>query len=336
VASSREELLKQTASLYKKYQGKIIDAARELGIPRTTMQSRVETAKSQGYIREDITTVDVPDKEIQTVVIKPHYVVHRRPSGSGVDKRVLAIGDAHDGVEIPDKSRFYAMGAYARKNGIEQIVQIGDFTSMDSMSSHEPNWTVKGHDKPSFKDDIESFREALIAFDDGLGGYEVAKHVTLGNHEDRIARFVNNNPELVELLFEQVYGLLNQNGWTYSPFGEFYFVGDVGFTHVPLNQMGKPYGGMNSENAIARDSLHDVVYGHTHKRVDRTFPKLGHNYITVVNLGCSLPTDYIEEYARHSVTGWSYGVYDITIRDGRIKSCTWVPMDMLLEEYANA
>ena len=100
--------------------------------------------------------------------------------------------------------------------------------------------------------------------------------------------------------------------------------------------MGKPYGGMNSENAIARDSLHDVVYGHTHKRVDRTFPKLGHNYITVVNLGCSLPTDYIEEYARHSVTGWSYGVYDITIRDGRIKSCTWVPMDMLLEEYANA
>ena len=39
----------------------------------------------------------------------------------------------------------------------------------------------------------------------------------------------------------------------------FYFIGDVGFTHSPLNTMGKAYGGMYAENQIARDSLHDVV-----------------------------------------------------------------------------
>ena len=110
--------------------------------------------------------------------------------------------------------------------------------------------------------------------------------------------------------------------------------GEVGFTHVPLNQMGRPYGGVNADGTIAKDSLHDIVYGHSHKRSDRTFPKLGHNYITIINLGCSLPEGYLEDYAKHSVTGWSYGVYDITIESGRIKEQSWVPMDTLIKEYS--
>ena len=327
-----ESLMKATARMYAKHNGSVLSAARELGVPRTTFSSRVETAKTHGYITEEVVGTDT-EAEIKRIYLKPHYKIYRRGPGDQTNARVLAIGDAHDGPEIPDKSRFKAMGAYAKEKQVEHIVQIGDFASMDSMSSHDPNWTVKGQDKPSFKEDIASLEEALRAFDDGLDGYEVTKHITLGNHEDRISRFVNNNPEIIEMLFEQVYRLLEEFGWDYSPFGEFHFIGDVGFTHVPLNQMGKPYGGMHSENSIARDSLHDVVYGHTHKRVDKSFPKIGHEHITVINLGCALPDGHIEDYAKHSVTGWSYGIYDLTIRDGKIKERTWVPMDMLLEGY---
>ena len=89
--------------------------------------------------------------------------------------------------------------------------------------------------------------------------------------------------------------------------GEFYFIGDVGFTHAPLNTMGKAYGGMHAENQIARDTLHDVVYGHSHKRVDKTYPKMGNQYVNIINLGTSLPQGHVEEYARHTLTGWSYG-----------------------------
>jgi len=332
VTGPNEKLMKETARLYAKHNGACLSAARELGISRSTFASRVETAKTHGYIAAEVVATKT-EQEIKRVYLKPQYKIYQRQNGERVNGRVLAIGDAHDSPEIPDKTRFKAMGAYAKENKVDHIVQIGDFASMDSMSSHDPNWTVKGQDKPSFKEDVASFEEALGAFDDGLDGYEVTKHVTLGNHEDRISRFVNNNPEIVEMLFEQIYSLLEQFGWNYSPFGEFYFIGDVGFTHVPLNQMGKPYGGMSSENAIARDSLHDVVYGHTHKRLDKSFPKIGHEHITIINLGCSLPDGMIEDYAKHSVTGWSYGVYDMTIRDGRIKERTWVPMDMLLERY---
>lgn len=334
MTGSNEKLLRETAELYRKHNGRIVDCARELGIPRTTFQSRVETAKTKGYIREEIIVSEPKEpEEVKRIYLKPHYKIFQRPKSQEVNERVLAIGDAHDGPDIPDKTRFYAMGQYAARNNVSQIVQIGDFASMDSMSSHDPNWTIKGQNKPSFKDDMLSFEEALRAFDEGLDGHDAVKHVTLGNHEDRIGRFVNNNPEVVEILFDKLYELFGNFGWSYSPFGEFYFIGDVGFTHVPLNQMGKPYGGVSSENTIARDSLHDVVYGHTHKRVDKTFPKIGHNHITIINLGCSLPDGHIEDYAKHSVTGWSYGVYDLTIRDGKIKEQKWVPMDTLLDNY---
>jgi len=273
------------------------------------------------------------EQSVKTVYFKPVYKTYKRPKKSHKPIRVLAIGDCHDSVEIPDKSRFYAMGKYAKENNIDKIIQIGDFSSMDSMSFHEPNWTKKGQAKPSFKKEILSFFEALSAFDEGLGGHEATKHVTLGNHEDRIGRFVNEHPELAELLYEKVYELLTDFGWSYSPFGEFHFVGDVGFTHVPLNTMGKPYGGKNSENQIGNDSLHDIVYGHTHKAVVKHIPKIGQEYVTVVNLGCSLPHGYIEDYAKHSVTGWSYGVYDLTIQDGKIKEHSWVSMQTLMKDY---
>jgi predicted phosphodiesterase len=265
--------------------------------------------------------------------IKRVFKTFKRPAKKKQPIRVLAIGDSHDGPELPDKSRFYAMGAYAKEHKVDRIIQIGDFASMDSMSSHDPNWTKKGQAKPAFKEDVGSLLEALARLDDGLGGHKATKHITFGNHEDRIARFENNNPEVFELLYEQVYELFSDFGWSYSPFGEFHFVGDVGFTHVPLNAMGKPFGGKHSENQISNDILHDVVYGHTHKAVVKHFPKAGNEIVTVMNLGCSLPEGHVEDYAKHSITGWSYGVYDITIRDGRIRGYTWVSMEELMEKY---
>ncbi len=339
MAGLTDEQLREIADLYYKNDGSVLKAARQLGIPRTTMSSRVELAKTKGFIRDIVQHVTFEEEapvEVKRIYLKPHYKIHTRPKSSDVNCRVLAIGDAHDGPDIPNKNRFIAMGAYARVHEVDQIIQIGDFLSMDSMSTHDPNWTVRGQNKPAFKDDLASFESALLAFEEGLAGYDTDKHVTLGNHEDRINRFVNANPEVTELLFEKVYELFGDFGWTYSPFGEFHFVGDVGFTHVPLSMMGKPYGGKNSENAIGNDSLHDVVYGHTHKRVDKTFAKIGHDFITIINLGCSLPDGHIEDYAKHSVTGWSYGVYDLTIKNGRIKEQKWVPMDVLMENYLDA
>jgi len=337
-----EDSLKNIANLYVQSGSSVSKAARAAGIPRTTMQSRIDAARDRGYLDGDefgkeyqeAVKIEVGDSP-PIVTVRPRLTIIQRSDPFKINKRILAIGDAHDSPHIPDKSRFYALGRYVKENEIDKVIQIGDFASLDSLSKHDANDTLKGREKPSFDDDMLSFSDALSAFHDGLGGKKVDKHVVLGNHEDRIWSFTNRNPEVVHILDNILYQNLNMYGWTYSPFGELHFEGDVAFTHVPLNTMGKPYGGMHCENQIARDSLHDIVFGHTHKRLDKTFPKLGAKSVTVVNLGCALPEGHIENYAKHSLTGWSYGAYDINIKDGRIFERTWLPMSKLSEEYSD-
>lgn len=332
------DVLQRTAELYLSHNRSLKNAAAQSGVGYQTFVSRIRLCKEQGLLDDSpslVSAAEVPVKEQKTIVIQNKVRLQPRKSNPEETKRVLAIGDCHDGPSIPDKSRFYAMGAYARINKVDQIIQIGDIATCDSLNRFDRNDTLKGRQKPAFKDDMFSLQQAVRAFDKGLKKYDVPKHITLGNHEDRIWSFTNRNPETVELLDQLLYSTIEDHGWTYSPYGEMYFIGDVGFTHTPMNGMGKPYGGMHCENQIARDSLHDVVFGHTHKRLDKTFPKIGAQFLNVINLGCSLPEGHVEEYAKHSLTGWSYGVYDLSIVDGKIEDRTWVPMTKLMREYAN-
>ena len=97
--------------------------------------------------------------------------------------------------------------------------------------------------------------------------------------------------------------------------------------------MGRPFGGENSENQIGQRTIFDVVKGHDHRRVSKVFPKLDERAITVISLGAALPDGHIERYAQHSLTGWSYGVYDLTIARGHIQKDGWIPMTELEERY---
>jgi len=330
-----KSVYEETARLFFENGRNVTKAAKAAGLAYQTYASRLKKAREMGIVTESSASSARQEQRVveASVVVRPVYRVQQRRSKPDETKRVLAIGDCHDGPNMPDKQRFFAMGRYAKENNIDQIVQIGDFASIDSLNRFDGNDTVKGKQKPSFGQDMKSFQEAVRAFHRGLDGLKIPKHVTLGNHEDRIWSYTNKNPEIVEMLDQILFATLDDYGWTYSPYGEFFFIGDVGFTHAPLNTMGKAYGGMQSENQIARDALHDIIYGHTHKRLDKTFPKIGDQYITIINLGTSLPQGHIEEYAKHTLTGWSYGVYDIQIKDGKIDQRTWIPMNNLIDGY---
>lgn len=267
-----------------------------------------------------------------TVIIKPVYRIAQRGAVGSSRTRIVAIGDAHDGPNI-EKDRFRWFGKYVSQHKPDAVVQIGDMFSFDSLCRYDQNDTIRGKQKPTFKEDIASAKVALRYFNDGLGNYKVEKHVTLGNHEDRLWSFMNRTPEIAEMLSDTVYTVLTDAGWDYSPFGYLHFISGVAFTHSPLNGMGKPYGGMYSHNQIARDSLSDLVYGHTHKRVDISYPKLNEQKIRILNLGCALPDSHMEPYAKHSLTGWSYGIYDIIVANGHIEDANWVPMATLAAAY---
>lgn len=323
---SGEEAARRWGAI-EKHPGNIAKAARSIGVSPNTLRSWARD--HQQTLPDDAFAVAPPGP-----TVKPHYrVSFDRPDGRG-KTRVLAIGDAHDGPRIP-KDRFRWFGRLAADTQPDVIVQIGDFLSLDSLCRYEGNDTLKGKAKPSLKDDLDSFKEALEAFDDGLGGFRPERHVTLGNHEDRIWSFTNRTPEVAELLTENLHTILTDRGWTYSPFGQLHFIGGVGFVHSPLNRLGKPYGGKTCEQQIANDALHDVVFGHTHIERRHKAVKIGPNkHVTILNLGCALPDGHREAYLGHASDGWGYGVWDLTLERGQIQAAQWTPMPVLEERYS--
>ena len=93
-------------------------------------------------------------------------------------------------------------------------------------------------------------------------------------------------------------------------------------------------GGTTVEYRAANLATSDLVIGHSHRtnlvsapKVDRKEP------VKVLNLGCALPQGYIERYALHSLTGWSYGTWKLRLRKGRIVSWEFTTMNELREKY---
>ena len=234
--------LKQTAKLFYDNGKSIKKGAAAGGFNYATFSSRVRNARDRGYITDsaELDRVKTPKVVEATVVVKPNYRIQQRKSKPDETKRVLAIGDSHDGPSLPDKTRFYAMGRFAKENKVDEIVHIGDFATCDSLNRFDRNDTLKGKEKPSFKKTWVAFKGPSGRFI-RVRWYDVKKHVTLGNHEPYMV--YQQKPEVVELLDQLLFATLDDYGWTYSLW-EFYFIGDAGFTHAPLNTMGKAYGGM--------------------------------------------------------------------------------------------
>ena len=234
--------------------------------------------------------------------------------------RIVVIGDTHDDPRLGDYDRFRQLGKMAAKINPDIVVQIGDWSTFDSVSRHEDRSTIHGRALPSFEDDLGSLRMSLRAFNEGLGDWSGSKFETLGNHEDRVRQYENLNATLEGAMYNRVLEAFMQYGWKTRPFGEWLFIGGVGFTHVPLNTMGRPYNGKTLQ-PIANDAVFSIVFGHSHKGGMVRAGKIGPNRrVTVLNVGCALPDGHVEDYAKLSMTGWEYGLYLIEVAQGDIQS----------------
>ena len=136
--------------------------------------------------------------------------------------KVLVIGDAHDGPSI-SKNRFLWIGKHIKKIKPNYVIQIGDFLSLDSCCWHIDNATMQARkNKGTFLDDINSFDIALYELNKGMGSIKVKKHVTLGNHENRLWKWEDKNPEYYNMGKYKLLKTLKNYVWTASEYGEFY------------------------------------------------------------------------------------------------------------------
>jgi len=323
-------------------------AARELGIPTTTLKTRLNIAERRKFTAKDAPRPDdaalqgvieglraelAETREALTKAQKPRFTVRQDGGASSEKIRVVCIGDAHDSPAIPDKSRFEYIGHYINETKPDIVIQIGDFATLDSLNSHVGNETYGGKAKPTFMADMVSFNEALDAMQIDKG---IEKHCTLGNHERRLYLFEDRAPEAYGMMQFELQKVFERHSWTFSPYGVPYVVGGVSFVHAALNSMGKTYGGKNAENTIANDAIGDWVIGHSHRERMHRAAKLGaNNYVKIINVGCALPDGFIEDYAQHTLTGWSWGIADMTIQRGHVADYSFVSMERLGERYGN-
>jgi len=224
--------------------------------------------------------------------------------------------------------RFRWIGKDVKKEKPDVLWVAGDFDSFDSVGTHDANSSLKGRRKPTLDDELDASQRAhdVLASSAG-GGFE--KRYSRGNHEFRLERYVNDNPEMDGTVKTQHDHILGYMEWKTYEYGEICYVDRVGFTHMPFTIMGRPYGGKTANYRIAADSSCDLVYGHDHRANVSRIPRIGGGHNTAVGVGCSLPWGYVEPYAKHATTGWWWGVVVLDIRKGKIVSWNFKDMRSL-------
>lgn len=156
---------------------------------------------------------------------------------------IFVIGDVQvkQGISL---DYIHWVGNYIAKKKPDIIVNIGDWYDMQSLSSYDKGQlSAEGR---RVKADIEAGDNALGIIEgyiQAVKGYNPRKVVTLGNHEDRIDRFVSTHPE-----FEGFIGTdklaFTTHGWEVFKFLTPVNICGINFVHYVQNVMtGKPLGG---------------------------------------------------------------------------------------------
>ena len=184
------------------------------------------------------------------------------PTGRGTKILVLPDVQAKPGVNFDYLSR---IGQYAVDKRPDVIVCIGDFADMPSLSSYDKG--KKSFEGRRFTKDIEAAKDAMCAFltpiwnHNKLGKkYAPRLVMTLGNHEDRINRAVNDDPKLHGLIGIEQSLEYHVDGWEVHPFLEVVEIEGIAFAHYfQTGVMGRP---ASSAQAQLNKKHQSCIAGH--------------------------------------------------------------------------
>jgi hypothetical protein len=142
----------------------------------------------------------------------------------------------------PDHSFEYLdrIGKYVVEKQPDKIICLGDFADMESLSSYDKG--TKSFEGRRYVKDIAAAKDAMQAFlnplrvynynarKNGKKQYKPELHLTLGNHENRINRAVNDDPKLDGVLSIGDLGY-EDFGWRVYPFLEVLVLDGVAYSH---------------------------------------------------------------------------------------------------------
>lgn len=160
------------------------------------------------------------------------------------------------------------LGQYILKKKPDVIIQVGDFADMPSLSSYDRG--KRSFEGRRYKKDIAAAREAMDILlgpmkehnkrqkETKHAQYKPRMVLTLGNHEHRIERAMESQPELEGVIG---YHDLPYEDWEVHDFLKPVVIDGVMYVHFLSNPMtGKPYAG-TALNQLAKVQ-HSFCVGH--------------------------------------------------------------------------
>lgn len=173
------------------------------------------------------------------------------------------------------------VGNYIVDQKPDVIVHIGDHWDMPSLSSYDSG--TLSFEGRRYKKDIEAGNRGMDMLMAPIYAEQARQRknkekiwkprmiFTLGNHEQRITRAVNDDPKLEGLMSFDDFNL-KQHGWDVRPFLEVAVVDDVCYSHYFCSGvMGRP---TSSAKALLTKKHMSCVMGHVQDR-DIAFDKKG-------------------------------------------------------------
>lgn len=259
------------------------------------------------------------------------------------NKTSLVVPDAH-ALPGQDLTRFSALGNLITDRKPDNIILMGDFVTLESLSA----WDLGKAGKMEGKRYSEDCKAGIQAIDlmlsplrklqakqkkNGEKIYKPQLVYIMGNHEDRLDRYLATRPELGAHLDVAKDLELEDSGFTkIVPYRGFYEAEGVLFSHAVMNAANQPIGGKTALSVIAQAVSKSVVIGHLHR-----FETVNHyrhgaeDIIQIVSAGCFF--DGVEDYADGGLNAYYRGVLLLTHwKEGRFDIET-VATPRLMEIY---
>lgn len=255
---------------------------------------------------------------------------------------ILIIPDYHAHPDY-DNDRAEVVGKAIVRYRPDVVVCLGDFADMPSLSSYDRG--TKGFEGRRYQRDVKATRDALSRLHAPLNRHNGVRRrfrkaqykprlvMCLGNHEDRISRAANSQPELDGTLSLDDLGYKDY-GWEVHDFKSPATIEGISFNHYFASGVaGRPISGENVAATLIRKLHQSAVVGHNHvlDYAERSRPD--RRKVFALSAGCLSHPDYREDWCSASEHMWWRGLVVLNgASDGYYRSARFITLEELEEE----
>lgn len=257
-----------------------------------------------------------------------------------IGKRIIVIPDTQ--IRPGDDYGFlHNIGRYIVDMQPDVVVHLGDFADMSSLSSHDKAGT-KSMEGQRYLADIKAAKEAMATLMMPIEAEQSRRRknkekqwkpeliLTLGNHENRIDRAINNDPKLDGLI--SVSDLeYEKYGWSVIPFLQPVIIEGIAFCHYFVSGvMGRP---VTTAQALVNKMHMSCIVGHKQGRMIAYGKRADGQNITAMIVGSCYEHD--EHYLNaQSNNHWRGLVVLNEVQDGEFDE-VMVSLNYLNRKYGN-